>query len=67
MKIDSYAELIAEYPALEAIAKLSVEDALIMVYKIGRLDGQITELDRQAIRKEWACEIPMLGELVGRA
>lgn len=58
-KINSYADLIAEYPWLAEALLLSPRDALWMAYRTGRLDGGIDVLNRQSTAEAmdaWADE-----------
>jgi hypothetical protein len=67
-KINNAAEFVAEYPDLVDVPLL---DALFWAYRIGRLDGTIDILNRQAIEKEKKqfeeFELPPAPELSGRA
>lgn len=51
-KINSCAELLAEYPWLIVALAVSSHDALIMAYRTGRLDGGLAVLEKQAIANE---------------
>jgi hypothetical protein len=67
-KINNGAEFVAEYPDLVDVPLL---DALFWAYRIGRLDGTIDLLNRQAIKKEKKqfeeFEMPAERKLSGRA
>ena len=65
--IRTYEDLIAEWPELGTVADLDVKQAIFCAYKIGRLHGGITELNRQAIRREMELAGDLMPELKGTA
>ena len=67
--IRTYDDLILEWPVLAIVADLDVHEAIFSAYKIGRLHGGMTELNRQAVRRdiEKAGGVMELPELRGTA
>ena len=47
-KINTYADLVAQYPWLLEALSISPSEALFMAYRTGRLDGGLAVLDRQS-------------------
>lgn len=47
-KINTVADLLKEYPGISQAPRL---DALLLAYKLGRLEGHIETLEEQAITK----------------
>jgi hypothetical protein len=67
--IRTYDDLILEWPELGTVADLDKRQAIFLAFKVGRLIGGLTEMNRQAVRREieLAGDLPVIAELTGTA